>query len=117
MKNNKGYTSLDIIIIVVVLGISALILIPRISLAFKDESEEIYQDQINLYLKQAKKYGEDNIDKIKENENSIVKSVEELIDEKYIGSDIYSDGNNNLKNMKIQITYNEEDGTIKAEYI
>ena len=116
MKKSNGYTTLDIIIIVVLLSISALILIPRISLAFNDEREDIYQEQTTLYLKQAKKYGEDNVEKLKENENSIVMSVEELIEAKYIGSDIFDDGNN-VKNLKIQITYNEEDDTIKVEYI
>ena len=116
---NKGYSTIDIIILTIFLGISALFIIPNISNAFKDNSEEIYQNQIDLYLNQAKKYGEDNIEKLKENDNSLIVSVEDLIDLKYIGNSIYEnkDNPNNIKNLKIQITYNEENNLVKVEYI
>ena len=108
-----------VLIIIVVLGISALIILPKISLAFNNNSEEIYQDQKELYLNQAKKYGEDNIEKLKENENTLVMSVEELQTAKYIGNSIYEneDNPNNNKNLKIKITYNEEDNKVTVEYV
>ena len=46
---SKGYTIVDILIVVVVLGVAALITLPNMSLAFKDNKEELYQNQIRTH--------------------------------------------------------------------
>ena len=118
---SKGYTSLDIIIIIVFLGIAALLTIPRMSLAFKDDRDELYQNQINLYLSQAKRYGQDHVDELEDHDNTITMTIDELIEEGYIGSYVdkklydIRDYETIMNNIKIKITYNEDTEEVKTE--
>lgn len=119
---SKGYTVVDILVIIVVLGALALLTLPNMSLAFKDNKEELYQNQIRLYLEQAKLYGENNKDKF-DDDNTMVVTIDELIEEGYIGayvSDKIYDVRDNvteLNKMKIRITYNEDDDTVDAKVV
>ena len=120
---NKGYTIIDIIILVIVLAASAILILPRLSTAFVSNNEELHDSQMNLYLKQAKLYGEKNIDKIKENNNSIIVTIDDLIDAGYIGAYVSKELTDDLdesviiNDLKIKITYNEETKEITVQYI
>ena len=119
---SKGYTIVDILIVVVVLGVAALITLPNMSLAFKDNKEELYQNQIRLYLEQAKKYGEDHKEDF-DDDNQIIVTIDDLIEDGYIGAyvsdKIYDvrDDTTELNKVKIRITYDEENETIDAKIV
>lgn len=120
---SKGYTSLDIIIVIIVLAISAVITIPKISMAMKDNREELYQNQIKLYLNQAILYGENNKDEFDE-DNTIVLTIDDLIDKEYIitsneDNKIYDirDNVTELNKMKIRIKYNEDEDKVSSELV
>ena len=117
---SRGYTVVDILLVIVVLGVCALVTIPNMSLAFRDNKEELYKEQIDVYLKQAKLYGEEHKDLFQD--NTMVLTLDDLINEGYIGSfddKIYDirDGKTILNSMKIRIIYNEEDDTVKSEIV
>lgn len=117
---SKGYTSLDIIIIVVVLAISAIITIPKVSMALKDNREELYENQINLYLNQANKYGEDH-KKDFDDDNNLIITIDDLISEGYVlaleSEKIYDirDNTTELNKLKIKITYDEDKDNITSK--
>ena len=117
---SKGYTVIDILIVVVVLGVAALITIPRMSLAFKDNKEDLYQNQIRLYLEQAKLYGENHKDDFDE-EDSLVITIDDLIEEGYIIGDdkdiVYDvrDNTTELNKLKIKMTYDEDKELVDAK--
>lgn len=120
MKKN-GYTGLDILILILILTVSAIIILPRIAYAFTDEKDELYNDNLALYLKQAEKYGNANKDSIKKSE-SIVVTIQDLIDAGYIGLkgeqiiDI-RDNKTVINDLKIKLIYNQEQDIVYAEMV
>ena len=124
MKKN-GFTALDIIIVIGVLSLSALIVLPSVSNALKeqDNKEEVYQNIMNSYLSCAEKYASDNKEELKKNNNTLV-SINELVEKKYIlavygGNDIIDirDNTTKLNNVKIKLVYDEESDSFRAEYV
>ena len=120
MKKN-GYTVYDILIIIAILGISALIIIPKVSnaLTLADNKEEVYNDILNSYLSIAEIYGNDNKEDIKSGNHTIV-SIDDLIKNGYLNTyrdDIIDirDNITKMNNIKFKLVYNEEEDKVYAE--
>ena len=119
MKRN-GFTMVDILGLVGVLALSALIVIPKISNALSeyDNRDEVYQEVLDSYKIEAEKYGNDNIDKVKKNELSVV-SIDELLKNKYILADSdeivdIRDNSTKMNHIKFKLVFDEEKNTVKA---
>ena len=122
MKKN-GYTVTDVLIIIAILGVSALIVLPRVSNALKvnEKKDELYNNLLELYLNQAEKYGNDKKEEIKNNNDGTVVTIDDLIEAKYIGAassngeiiDIRDDVTK-MNNIKIQLIYDEESDKVIA---
>ena len=122
MKKN-GYTIYDIIIIIVILTVSALIVIPRVSNALNeaDNKEEVYQDILRSYLNIAQIYGNNNKEEVK-NGNKTIVSIDDLIKNEYIhtnNEDIIDirDNITKMNNIKFKLTYNETEDRVYAEFM
>lgn len=120
MKKN-GYTLIELLVVIGVLGVVAFVVISNTSYAFKDNTEEIYEEsQEPLIIRQAIEYGK-VLERTEEEHEKII-SVYDLIDKGYLapnsGEDDYVDVRNgvSIKDLNIKIIY-EEDGTIEAEII
>ena len=119
MKKN-GYTIIELLVIVILLGVASFITIRGVSHALVDNKEELYQDDVHSILDSAKLYGMDNLEELKSN-HSIIVTVQDLIDKSYLGSD--EEGNfidvrtngATLNNIKIAIIYDEKSDSINAE--
>lgn len=116
---SKGYTSLDIIIVILILAVSAVIILPRVSMALEDNKGGLYENQIRLYLNQAVLYGENNKDEF-DDDNTMVLTIDDLIDKGYVLSmddNIYDvrDNTTELNKLKIKLTYSEEQDKVTAE--
>lgn len=85
MKKKNGYTAIDLIIVIVVLGVITLFVIGKNSYAFEDHTEEFYQNKLDLILQRAEKYGETIKDQI-EKDGEVIVSVNELVVKKYMGA-------------------------------
>ena len=85
MKKN-GYTIIELLVIVILLGVASFITIRSVSHALVDNKEELYQDDVHSILDSAKLYGIDNLEELKSN-HSIIVTVQDLIDKSYLGSD------------------------------
>ena len=120
MKKN-GYTLYDILIVILILGVSAMIVLPSVSNALKDNDnkDEVYNNILANYLQSAEKYGNDKKEEIKNGENTVV-SVDDLIKENYIVSSSEEiidirDGITKMNNIKFKLIYNEESDSVYAE--
>ena len=51
MKDNYGYTLIELIVLIIGLGLVALISIKSASYAFKDNTEELYHENIYFATK------------------------------------------------------------------
>lgn len=120
MKKN-GYTTKELLVVIIVLGVFTLGILGTTSNAYKDHSEEYYEQTINIIEKQAELYGK-SLTNLKE-EGSLVITLSDLVSKGYFVADD-SDGNvndprnskNTLNGLKIKLTY-EKDGVISAKVI
>ena len=121
MKKKNGYTVLDVLVVVIVFGAIALFTISKVSYALSNDASEVFKLQVNLIEMQAKKYGEDNKDKIGDSGMTI--TVKTLVTEKYLYAD-NEDGDivdpreekKTLNDKKIKITYDNNKEEVIAEY-
>lgn len=120
MRKRNGYTFIDILIVILSLGLVTLFTVPKLSHAFENDKNELYNDSLELYLNQATKYGNTIKSEVKEN-NSYIVTIKDLVDKGYIGS---SDGEvtdirdgSSMLNMKIHLIYDEEKDTVYAQVV
>lgn len=120
MRKKNGYTFIDILIVVVALGLVTLFTVPKLSHAFENDKDTLYNDSLELYLNQATKYGNTIKNEVKEN-NSYIVSIKDLVDKGYIGS---TDGDvtdirdgSSMLNIKIHLIYDTEKNSVYAELV
>ena len=120
MKKN-GFTMLDIVIIIVILGASALIVLPSISNALNsyDNKDEVYNEILASYLRTAEIYGEAKKEDVK-NGNKTIITIDDLVNEGYIHNyqtDIIDirDNITKMNNIKIKLNYDEQNDKVYAE--
>ena len=118
MKN--GYTTKELLVVIIVLGIFTIGILGSTSYAYKDQSIEYYDQIVNLVEKQAQLYGK-TLANLKTKENLVI-TLSDLVDSGYYVADD-TDGNvkdprnskDTLNGLKIKLTYN--DGNIEAKVI
>lgn len=121
MKKKNGYTIVELVVLIGIMGIATLIILPQLSKAFYDERDEFYQADIRLYLRQAEKYGEANKEEIKNEEYKVV-SIGDLVSAGYIGANndgIVVDARDasSMNEVKIKLYYEAEEDKIYAELV
>lgn len=110
----RGFTLIELMAVIIVLGIIAVMIVPKITNTVESSREQAYQNQIASLVSAAKRWGASNSDKLS-NETSVQFST--LFDEGYIKQ-------KNVVNPKtdepldgcIKISYDEEYSQYKYEY-
>jgi competence protein ComGC len=118
MEHN-GFTK-ELLIVVIVLGLFTITMLSTTSYAYKDNSDDYYEQVVNVIEKQAILYG-DTLESLKSEGNYVI-TVEDLVSNGYYVADD-SEGNvvdprnskHNLNGLKIKLTY--ENGNVKAKVI
>ena len=64
MKKN-GYTVVELLVLIGIIALSAVLILPKLSLAFQDKREDTYETDLRMYLKDAEIYGETKKEEIK----------------------------------------------------
>lgn len=103
MKDNKAFTLIELLAVIVLLGIIGLIAYPVITNIIKNSKEKAYNMQVELIESAAKNWSIDNADKL----NKTVKlTVSNLIDLGYIKNDenIIDPRNNDMMNGCVVIS-------------
>ena len=117
MKKN-GYTLVELLILIVGLGFVMLIILPKLSTAFNNNYDELYQNSLNVYLHNATVYGNNIIkDEVKNSDNYII-SINDLVKNGYatlIDGDIKDVNGNSMLNIKIKLIYDEVSDSVYAE--
>lgn len=120
MEKN-GYTTKELLVVIIVLGLFTIGILSSTSYAYKDRSEDYYKETVNLIEKQAVLYGK-TLASLKE-EGNLVITLNDLVENGYYVADD-KEGNvtdprnskSNLNGLKIKLSY-QDDGTIEAEVI
>lgn len=66
MSKNKGFTLVELLAVITLLGLIALITIPVVTNAMAKQKEKLYYDQLNQLIKAAQNWGTDNTDILRE---------------------------------------------------
>lgn len=108
MKRN-GYSAAEILGVIIVLGIVTLVVLVNTSNAFKDNSEDLYEETTHIILRQAKEYGP-TLTELTDGDYKII-SLNEMVKAGYYVADDKSGNvkdprktNSNLNDLKIKIT-------------
>ena len=120
MEKN-GYTTKELLVVIIVLGLFTIGILSSTSYAYKDRSEDYYKEPGNLIEKHAVLYGK-TLASLKE-EGNLVITLNDLVENGYYVADD-KEGNvtdprnskSNLNGLKIKLSY-QDDGTIEAEVI
>ncbi len=118
MKKN-GYTTKQLLIVIILLGVFTLGLFGATSYAYKDTSEDYYKEKVNLIEKQAVLYAE-SLDNLKEEKNMVI-TLDEMVEAGYYVAD-NSDGEvidprnskATLNKTKIKLSYENEEYKAKV---
>ena len=118
MERN-GFTK-ELLIVIVVLGVFTITMLSTTSYAYKDNSEDYYEQVVNVIERQAELYG-NTLDTLKSDGNFVI-TVEDLITNGYYVADD-EEGNvidprnskHSLNGLKIKLSY--ANGKVKASVI
>ena len=120
--NNKGYSALEILAIIVIIGIFSLLATTKISHAFSDDPDNLYKSEQKLILSIAKNYGMDHIKEIKDHKNSRTISIDDLVVNGYLNASNENgdyldprDNNRVMNDINIKIIYDEEKEEIETK--
>ena len=111
MKNKKGFSAPEIIILIVAIGAVFIGATIKFSFAFTDNADEVYEMEVAAILERAESYGEKNLELFAETDRYPV-SVKELIREGYLLADPEADykdprnDNKTLNDLKIILEHN-----------
>lgn len=116
--NKNGYTLIELLVLIIGLGVVTLIILPKLSTAFYNNNEELYQESLNSFLNNATLYGNNVVkEEIKENDNYII-TINDLVKAGYaslLNGDIKDVNGNSMLNIKIKLIYDESKDLVYAE--
>lgn len=110
MKNNDGYTILELVIVIVVIGIFSFIAINKVSYAFEDTNITSIETEELIIKKAATRYALSIIDTIKDNDVYI--TGKDLVDDEYLVDDEHQ-----LYNIKLKLSYDSDKSSPLVEIL
>ena len=90
--NNKAFTLIELLAIIIILGLLATIAAPNIMSAIKSSSEKADERQKKLIVEAAERWAVDNPNELAEKmtENKAIIKIEDLKEEGYLSDEINS---------------------------
>ena len=67
MKRKTGFTLVELLAVITILGLIALIAIPAVTNTMSKQKEKLYYDQLNQLIMASKNWGTDHLDILREN--------------------------------------------------
>ena len=120
--NKFGYTKVEVLVVVVLLGIVAFITINSTSYAFAIDTTDSVKEVKSLIEKQAEEYALDNLDLFKEADTNYI-LVSDLVDNGYMMTNndgmVTSPDNSGktFNDNKVKVEYNKESNKVEATFI
>jgi len=120
--NKLGYTKVEVLVIVVLLGIVTFITINKTSYAFAIDESGAVNEVKGLIEKQAEEYALDNLDLFKESNTTFI-NASDLVDHGYFITDESglitnpADASKNYNDSKIKLEYDKDKNKVIATLI
>lgn len=106
-EKTNGFTLIELIAVVAILGLIALIVYPAITSVIRNSRESAYEDQVNVIVKAAQEWSIDNANTLPDDGTVYRVSVDTLVDGGYISNDEVKDPRNSSRNLtgNVEIKY------------
>lgn len=120
--NQFGYTKIEILVIIVLLGVVAFIAINKTSYAFAMDNTTTIQEVKNFIEIQAEDYAMEHLDLFAEANTTYI-SVNDLVDNGYLTANKEglvtnpADNNKSYNDNKIKLEYDQEQKEVKATLV
>ena len=117
--NKLGYTKVELLIVVVLLGIVAFITINSTSYAFEVDDKKAVNELVKLIELEAEEYGMDHLELFEDTTVTTI-TVEDLVNENLIGTDdegqVLNPANSkeSYNDKRIKLEYNSKNNKITA---
>jgi len=112
----KGFTLVELLAVIIILGLVGLIVIPSITKLIKDSRQDLYKNQVRTIEESARKWGVKHIDSLVPN-TTIYVSLTDLINSGYIEQDKIKDPRTNTDmNGCVAISHNSISDKYKYTY-
>lgn len=113
---NKGFTLIELLAVLCVLSIIMVIVVPKVTDATKSAKDKAYNDQIDVLISAAKKWGASNTEKLSVDKKVAV-TFKTLFEDGYIKeSKVINPKTKKELEGCIRISYDEEYQQYKYEY-
>lgn len=120
--NNFGYTKIEVLVVVILLGVVAFITINSTSYAFAIDTTESVNDVKTLIERQAEEYALENLDLFNESSTNYI-LVSDLVDSGYMMTNadgmVTSPDNSGktFNDNKVKLEYDKDNNTVNATFI
>ncbi|MBR1413946.1 MAG: prepilin-type N-terminal cleavage/methylation domain-containing protein [Bacilli bacterium] len=119
--NNKGYSAIELLVVIIVTGIIATVLIVKTSYAFDDNSAGLYKQEVLTITNAAKNYAYANQD-IFEKNNVVKVKVNELVKKEFLPADdkdgnVYDPRAKGVYFNEMDVKITKDGDKIKAELV
>ena len=118
-RNKRGFTLVELIAVVAILGLIALIVYPAIGSVIRNSRESAYNDQVAVIESAAKNWSIDNASTLPDNGTVYRLPVNTLLEEGYISDDEVKDPRNSSKNLtgNVEIKYDSSIKQFTYKYV
>ena len=118
-RNKRGFTLVELIAVVAILGLIALIVYPAIGSVIRNSRESTYNDQVAVIESAAKNWSIDNASTLPDNGTVYRLPVNTLLEEGYISDDEVKDPRNSSKNLtgNVEIKYDSSIKQFTYKYV
>ncbi len=105
----KGFTLVELLAVIVILGILGLVVYPSVISVIKDARDSAYKSQVKVIEKASKEWGVEHPNNLPEIDSatSVWISVSKLIKDGYISNDDVANPKGDIKNMNgcVEVKY------------
>ena len=117
MSKHKGFTLIEIIAVITLLGIIAAIVTPVIYNSIEENKQELYDIQLNNIIAGAKNWAADNVFLMPEEGESIVLTLGMLKQGGYVDEDITNPLTDQLFSDQLQVKITKVDNNYNYEIV